>query len=218
VEINYNKLNRSIHEMKEQGYFVSLLIDRIRGPNPSEPSYSVIFAPRNPILETEVHLREKYTEYLSHLSRNMDSGFRLISQSFCSINETVEVATVYTRDKRIPLNIGTPLAPSQQVRSNMTFFQFTRFTLDAAREGFFPYAIEVFSQGRRSTDSYFSVIYEKRNSDTHGNWFRWSLNETTARDMIERETRVAWDVYLTVGYTYLGNREHFVEFRRKGIL
>lgn len=217
VEIRYEELNKSIRDMKGKGYFVSLLIDRIRGRNPSEPSYSVIFAPRNAILETEVYLRDSYSDYLSRLFKNTNDGYRMVSQSFCSIRSSVEVASVYTRDRRIPLNIPTPYSPAMQVRSNMTFFHFTTITLKLAVDGYFPSAVEVFAQGS-STNSYFSVIYEERDVETHGNWFRWSLNTTAARDMIERETRNSWDVYLTVGYTYLNNMEHFVEFRRKGVI
>ena len=215
VDIGYNKLNRSIHEMKEQGYFVSLLIDRIRGPNPTEPSYSVIFSPRDAILETQVNLRDSYEDYLSRLARNTAAGFRILSQSFCSIQDSVEVATVFTRDRRIPLNIPAPRGPAIEVRSNMTFFQFTRITLQLAADGFFPSAVEAFTQGS-TTNSFFSVIYQQRGENTFGNWFRWSLNTTAARDLIEKETSQSWDVYLTVGYTYIGNTEHFVEFRRKG--
>lgn len=214
VEIGYDELNKTIHDMEKRGYFVRLLIDRIRGRNPSEPSYSVIFEPRGAILKTEVFLRDSYTDYLSRLSRNIAAGYRLLSQSFCSIRAQVEVASVYTRDRRIALNIPVPQAPAMEVKNNMTFFDFTRATLALARNGYFPSAVEVFAQGS-STNSYFSAIYEERDVFSHGNWFRWSLNTTAARDMIERETRRSWDVYLTVGYSYLGNTEHFVEFKRK---
>lgn len=159
-------------------------------------------------------MRESYEDYLSRLSSNREAGYRLISLSFCSIRNHVEVASVYTRDRRIPLNLPVPPAPAMEVKNNMTFFEFTTTTLGLANDGYFPSAVEVFTQGHR-TNSYFSVIYEERNLQTHGNWFRWSMNTTAARDLIEKETRRSWDVYITVGYTYLGKTEHFIEFRRK---
>ena len=213
VEIRFDKLNETIHMMREQGYHVRLLIDRYRGNNPS-PSYSVIFEPRNPIFETEVYLRDSFEVYKSRLGAKTQAGFRLLSQSFCSIKGHVEATSVYVRDKRIPLNITAPEYPHQIVRNNLTFFEFTSETLLQATDGYYPFAVEVFTQGSRA-DSYFSVIYEERNENSHGNWFRWSLNTTAARDMIEKETQKTWDIFLTVGYTYLGNTEHFLEFKRK---
>lgn len=217
VEIRFNELNQTIFRLKEEGYFVKLLIDRIRGRNSLEPSYSVIFERRDPIYETRVFLRDSYQAYTSRLSTNTKAGFRLLSQSFCSIQGVIEATSVYVRDRRIPFGIPTPSQPGLVVRSNLTFFQFTTETLRKANEGYYPFAVEVFTQGSTS-DSYFSVVYEERSGNSQGNWFRWSLNTTAARDIIERETRStsAWDVYLTVGYTYLGYTEHFIEFKRKG--
>lgn len=214
VEIGYSKLSRSIHELKEQGYFVNLLIDRIRGRNPDEPSYSVIFTPRDAILETQVNLRDSYEDYLSRLARNTADGYRLLSQSFCSIRGSVEVASVFTRDRRIPLNIPAPRGPDMRVKSNMTFGQFTDVSLRYINDNLYPVAVEIFTQGRRR-ESFFSVIYEKRAGNTY--WFRWSMNTTAARDLIESATQMYWDVYLSAGYTYNGRSEHFLAFRRKGI-
>lgn len=215
VEIGYDMLNQTIHEMRKGGYYVRLLIDRIRGRNPSEPSYSVIFEPRDAIFETEVVMRDRYAAYTKRLESNTKAGYRLISHSFCSIRNRVEATSVYIRDRRIPHNIPVPQYPSLLVRNNMTFFEFTTATLSMAIAGFYPYSVEVFTQGTTSR-SYFSVIYEERDDNSQGNWFRWSLNTTAARSLIEKELQRSWDVYLTAGYTYLGNSEHFVEFKRKG--
>lgn len=215
IEIGYTLLNQTIGEMKRKGYYVRLLIDRIRGRNPSEPSYSVIFEPRDAIFETKVFLRDSYDAYKLRLRRNTEAGYRIISHSFCSIRGHLEATSVYTRDRRITHNIPTPDYSALEVRSNLTFFEFTSTTLELANDGFFPYSVEVFSQGH-TTNSFFSVIYEERSMNSQGNWFRWSLNTTAAREMIHRETQQTWDVYLTVGYTYLDNIEHFIEFKRKG--
>lgn len=216
VEISYEKLNSSIREMRGKGYSVKVLIDRIRGRNPSEPSYSVIFEPRNAIFETEVFLRDSFKAYEVRLAANTRDGYRISSHSFCSIQGSVETTSVYTRDRRLAYNIPVPKYPALVVRNNMTFFDFTTATLTLAGEGFYPYSVEVFVQGDR-TDSSFSTIYEERNDNSQGNWFRWSLNTTAARDLIQLETSKSWDVYLTVGYTYLSKSEHFVEFKRKGL-
>lgn len=216
VEIGFEKLNESIHQMKKQGYDVRLLIDRIRGKNPSEPSYSVIFERRDPIFETQVFLRDSFSSYTSRLDRMTKEGFRLISHSFCSIRGALEATSVYLRDRRIPLDIPTPNYPELKVSNNLTFFAFTSTTLRLASEGFYPRSVEVFKVGE-STNSHFSVIYEKRSENSQGNWFRWSVNTTAAREMIARETAHSWDVYITTGYTYLGNTEHFIEFERKGL-
>ena len=216
VEISFDKLNASIHQMKKKGYFVKLLIDRIRGKNPTEPSYSVIFEPRNSIFETQVFLRDNYKTYLSRLKNQTDDKFRLISQSFCSIQRKIEVTSVYIRDKRLNHNITTPYYPKLHIRSNLTFFQFTDLCLKRAKEGFYPHSVEVYKQ-EGASDSFFSVIFEERHDNSQGNWFRWSLNTTAANELIQRESRRTWDVYLTVGYTYRSNMEHFIEFKRKGI-
>lgn len=216
VEIGHDDLNSTIQAMEARGYYVCLLIDRIRGRNPSEPSYSVIFKPRDPIFRTQVHLRDSYQDYVARLQANTAAGYRLLSQSSCAIRGQVEVASVFVQDRRIPLGLPAPSYPTQHVRNNMTFFDFTTTTLRLASQDFFPASVEVFMQGGEPR-SFFSVIYEERDQDTYGNWFRWSLNTTAARDLIARETQHSWNVYLTVGYTYLGNTEHFVEFQRKNL-
>lgn len=216
VEISYEKLDSSIREMRDRGYSVKVLIDRIRGKNPSSPSYSVIFEPRNAIFETEVFLRDSFKVYETRLANNTRAGYRISSHSFCSIRGNVEATSVYTRDRRIAYNIPIPKYPALVVKNNMTFFDFTSATLTLAGEGFYPYSVEVYLQGDR-TDSSFSAIFEERNENSQGNWFRWSLNTTAARDLIELQTGRSWEVYLTVGYTYLSKSEHFVEFKRKGL-
>ena len=215
VEIGFSELNRTIYDMKDQGYYIKLLIDRIRGKNPTEPSYSVIFEPRAPIFETEHFLRDSFETYKTRLATMTRSGYRLISHSFCSIRGQVEVTSVYIRDRRIAFNIPTPEYPDLVIKSNLTFFEFTDSTIKQATRGFYPASVEVF-KADSSHYSYFSVIYEERDVNTQGNWFRWSLNTTAARDLILTQTQHSWDVLLTTGYTYLQNIEHFVEFRRKG--
>ena len=215
VEIGYNELNRTIKDMREKGYDIKMLIDRIRGRNPSEPSYSVIFEPRHQIFESVVFLRDGFRVHESRQAEMLRAGYRIFSHSFCTIQGSIEATAVYVRDRRIPFGIPVPFYPQQQIRNNMTFFAFTHQTLSLANDNYYPYAVEVYSLPSLS-DSIFSVIYERRSRRTEGNWFRWSLNITAARDLIERETRVSWDVYITTGYTYLGSSQHFIEFKRKG--
>ncbi len=214
VEIGYNQLNRTIREMKEKGYDIKLLIDRKKGRNPSEPSYSVIFEPRDPIFESVIFLRDKFKVHESRLATMLEAGYRLVSHSSCAIRGDIETTSVYARDRRIAFGIPTPTSPQQVVRNNMTFFEFTHMTLRLAKNNYYPHTVEVYSLPSHS-DSIFSVVYEERNVKTEGNWFRWSLNATAARSIIETETRVSWDVYITTGYTYLGSSQHFIEFKRK---
>ena len=200
--------------MQERGYFVKLLIDRIRGKRPTEPSYSVIFEPRNEILETQVYLRDQYDTFLTRLANKTHEGFNLISHSFCSIRNKIEVSSVFTRDRRIPLNISAPFYPHRQTLSNLTFFQFTDKTLRLAHKDYVPSSVEVYMLPKIS-ESLFTVTYTKRTEATRGNWFRWSLNTTEIQDIVKTETKRSWDVFITTGYTYLGKTEHFVEFTRK---
>ena len=214
VEIGYNQLNRTIQDMKEKGYDIKLLIDRIKGRNPSEPSYSVIFEPRDLIFESVIFLRDQFKVHEYRIKKMLEAGYRLVSHSSCAIRRNIETTSVYMRDRRIAFGIPTPSYPQQQVRNNMTFFEFTHVTLKLANEGYFPFAIEVYSLPSHP-DSVFSVTFEERSEESEGNWFRWNLNATAARDLIEVETRVSWDVYITTGYTYLGSSQHFIEFTRK---
>ncbi len=215
VEIGFVELNTTIQLMEKKGYFIKLLIDRIRGKNPDEPSYSVIFEPRHSIYETEVFLRDNYLSFSRRLEKMMEDGYNLISYSFCTIRGVVEVTSVYTRDKRLLFNIPIPSLPAMVFKGNLTFFEFTTVALEYAIKGFYPYSVEVYKQAS-SPYSFFSVLFKERTESTQGNWFRWSLNTTAARDLIRTETVQSWDVTLTTGYTYLGNSEHFIEFKRKG--
>ena len=214
VEISFAVLNQSIYTMQERGYFIKLLIDRIRGKNPSEPTYSVIFEKRDEIFETQVFLRDSFSTYNTRLGRMASDGFRLISHSFCSIRGNIEVSSVFIRDRRIPFNIPTPTYPRWLTNSNLTFFEFTDATLREARNSFIPFAVEVYRYGK-GTQSLFTVLFEDRTEETEGNWFRWSLNTTQVRELVKEQTRNTWDIYLTTGYTHSGKTEHFVEFTRK---
>jgi len=212
VEISFAELNETIHVMEQRKFFVSLLIDRIRGKNPSEPSYSVIFTRRDEIFETKVYLT--LAKYKVRLSRKFRNGYRLLSQSFCSIRGSIEVSSVFIRDRRIAFNIPTPKYPQWRAVVNLTFFQFTEVTLTEARKNFIPVAVEVYKVGGVA-QSMFSVVYEERTDRTEGNWFRWSLNSTAARMLIEETIARSWDIFITTAYTYLGKTEHFIEFTRK---
>ena len=214
VEISYAELNSTILLMEGRNYFVSLLIDRIRGKNPPEPTYSVIFTRRDEIFETQVFLRDSLSRYKARLAHKFQAGFRLLSQSFCSIRGSIEVSSVFIRDKRIPLQIPTPRYPLWRAMVNLTFFQFTKATLVEARKNFIPAAVEVYKVDGIS-QSLFSVVYEERTDETEGNWFRWSLNSTTATRFIQEQIKRSWDIYITTAYTYLGKTEHFIELTRK---
>lgn len=214
VEIQFAELNQTIHTMQERGYYVRLLIDRIRGKSPTAPTYSVVFEPRDEIFETQVYLRDSFATYKTRLATKIRDGYRLISHSFCSIRSHIEVSSVFIRDRRIPLNISTPTYPRWQTRNNLTFFEFTETTLNMAREFYIPLSVEVYKVNGIS-ESLFTVTYEERTKLTKGNWFRWSLNSTAAQELVNTETKTSWDTFLTTGYTYLGKTEHFVEFTRK---
>lgn len=214
VEIRFAELNETIHVMEQRKYFVSLLIDRIRGKNPLEPSYSVIFTRRDEIFETKVHLRDTLAKYKVRLVRKFRNGYRLLSQSFCSIRGSIEVSSVFIRDRRIAYNIPTPKYPKWRAEVNLTFFEFTDTTLREARKNFIPVAVEVYKIDGVA-QSLFSVVYEERTDRTEGNWFRWSLNTTAARLLIKENVAKSWDIFLTTAYTYLGRTEHFIEFTRK---
>jgi len=214
VEISFSELNSTIHLMEGRNYFASLLIDRIRGKNPLEPTYSVIFTRRDEIFETQVFLRDSLRAYKTRLARKFQAGFRLLSQSFCSIRGSIEVSSVFIRDKRIPLHIPTPTYPPWRALMNLTFFQFTEATLAEAKKNFIPAAVEVYKLDGIS-QSLFSVVFEERTDVTEGNWFRWSLNSTAATSFIRDQIRRSWDIYITTAYTYLGRTEHFIELTRK---
>lgn len=216
VEISYAQLNETIHAMKEKRYYVSLLIDRIRGKNPTEPTYSVIFTRRDEIFETMVHLRDTLETYKVRLAQKFQDGFRLLSQSFCSIRGSIEVSSVFIIDRRIHFKFPTPKYPEWRAMVNLTFFEFTGATLKEARRNFIPAAVEVYKVDGL-TQSLFSVVFEERTAVTEGNWFRWSLNSTAAVEFIRANTGDdhSWDIFITTAYTYLGKTEHFIELTRK---
>ena len=217
MDLTFNEMNQTIHEMKAEGYSASVIVDRARGKAPTAPSYSAVFIRKNDILETEVYLRDSVQEYNERLIRMKAAGYRLISHSFCVIQGQLEVASVYERDRRLAFNITVPNLLQWQSYYNLPFFNFSEIALSLGRQNYYPYYVESYNLPGVSTtsSSVFAAIFEQP-IGPNLNWFRWALNKATAEDTITSElTDGIWEPRISLAYNYLGNIRHYLGFTRR---
>ena len=217
LDLTFDDMNRTIHEMKAEGYSASVIVDRARGKAPTAPSYSAVFTRKNEIFETEVYLRDNVQQYDQRLNRMRAAGYRLISHSFCEIQGQLEVASVYERDRRLGFNITVPNMVQWQSYYNLAFFNFSEIALTLGRDGYYPYYVESYNlQGVSTTSSsVFAAIFEQP-IGPNLNWFRWSLSKATAEDTITSELSGGiWVPSISLAYNYLGNIRHYLGFSRR---
>ena len=217
MDLTFDDMNRTIHEMKAEGYSASVVVDRARGKAPTAPSYSAVFTRKNDILETEVYLRDRVQEYEERLKRMKAAGYRLISHSFCEIQGQLEVASVYERDRRLAYNITVPNLLRWQSYYNLPFYNFSEVALSLGRQNYYPYYVESYNlQGVSTTgNSVFAAIFEQP-IGPNLNWFRWSLERSAAEDTITSElTDGIWEPRVSLAYNYLGNIRHYLGFTRR---
>ena len=217
LDLNIDDMNLTIFDQRALGYFAQFIVSRDRGKNPSAPSYSAVFTPKNSLFETEVYLRDSVEQYESRLSTKTAAGYRLLSHTFCRIQGQWEVASVYERDRRLAFNISVPDTEriSWQSEHNLTFFRFSEVALRLSREGFYPSYIQTYKDATTG-NSKFAAVFEKPGSGANLNWFRWALNITTVQDTITAEVNDGiWEPLVTLAYDYLGNIRHYVGFTRR---
>ena len=204
------KARAKIERMREEGFSVWYLTNRRRNKN--WPHYSIVFGRTPDIIETEVYLRDNMTTYFQRLEEKKSLGYRLRSHCFVDLlnNGVLEASSVFTRDRRIPFNITIGNALNWTSYHNLSFFDFTGVALQHGRDNLYPSFLDVWKYG---DESRFAAIFEElQPEDTK--WFRWGMNATVARQVVTL-AKDDWDPVISVGYKYLGNVLHFLQFQRK---
>ena len=216
LDLKIDQMNRTIQNMRTQGYSARYIVTRDRGKNlATATSYSAVFVRKNDIFETEVFLQDSLQEYEQRLTSKTAEGYRLISHSFCKIHGQIEVASVYERDRRLGFNISVPNLVQWQSEHNLTFFEFSDIALTLGREGYYPAYVESYNFGSVTDHSRFAAVFEKPN-DVSQNWFRWALDTTTAKQTIDSELEDGiWQPLISLAYNYLGNVRHYLGFTRR---
>ena len=214
LDLTVEVMNRTIREMKEQGYSARYIVDRDRGKNPIAPSYSAIFTRKHDIFETEVYLRDSVRVYEERLTRMKAEGYRLLSHSFCEIQRQMEVVSVFERDRRLAFNITVLDNVLWESHHNLSFFRFSETALRLGRAGYYPSYVESYNRRGETDSSIFVGIFEKP-IGANLNWFRWSLDTTEARETIDSELDdCIWDPLISLAYNYLGNVRHYLGFTK----
>ena len=215
IDLGYVQLNETIYSMLDEGYSVQTISDRERGNAPtSSLSYTVLFTRTIDILETEVFLRDSVDEYHERLSRMNASGYRIASHSVVQFNGKYEVSSVYKRDRRIAFNISIDPPPKLVSFFNVTFFDFTRLSLDIVQQSYYLNFVEVYADIGNPSARFSAILYEHTDRTIHrGNWFRWGLDEDSLKTLIAGEG-ANWDPFLICGYNYIGVLRYFIEFVR----
>ena len=215
-DLNPEVLRSKIAEMNEKGYSVKYISDRFRGGN-TVCSYSIVFVPTDDIIDTEVFLQDSIATHEQQLATKTADRYVLRSISLCDLTPVggiVEVATVYTRDRRIAAGIPIDDHPKWISYHNLTFYDFTEVTLRHVREKMYPTYVEsYYLSADRTRNSYFSVVLEEQ-SESDSGWFRWGLNYTEAVEQTKTNSR-SWVPCLITGYNYQGRALFFVKFGRK---
>lgn len=215
IDLGYVQLNETINRMSDEGYSVQTISDRERGIAPSSSiSYTVLFTRTEDILETEVFLRDSVDEYYERLSRMNASGYKIVSHSVVHFNSKHEVSSVYKRDRRLVFNITLDTPPKFESFFNVTFFDFTRLSLDIVRRNYYLNFVEVHADIGYPSARFSAILYEHTDRTIHrGNWFRWGLDEEAVKALIAVEG-ANWDPFLICGYNYIGVLRYFISFVR----
>lgn len=210
LDLTFVKMNESLYEMEEEGYFVHSISDRRRGSNPAAPSYSVLYEKRPEHIETKVFLRDSVATYYSRLADMKSKGYRLISHSFCDIRGSVETTSVYIRDRRLLHNISIGRLPKWESYLNLSFLDFTRETLRLSPSNMYPSFIETNVVNRESR---FSIIFLE-NLENIATWYRWGVDtDDTIATLGEEEPR--WEPRMSTSYNYNGMVKHFFLMERR---
>ena len=210
LDLTFNKMNETLFQMKDEGYFPKYISDRRRGSDPSAPSYNAVFIKRPDYIETQVFLRESVDMYNLRLIDMKSKAYRLISHSFCEIKGRTETTAVYIRDRRVLHNITIGRQPAWESYYNRSFLQFTRDTLRLSPQKFYPIFVET---NTVNGESRFAAIYLEQLDDI-GTWYRWGVATESTRETFEVE-EVNWEPVMSTSYNYNGLVNHFFVFQRR---
>lgn len=215
IDLNYNALNETIYRMADEGYSVETICDRERGPvDNSHTSYTALFERTSHILETEVFLGDSVDNYNERLSRMNASGYRIVSHSIVTEDDKFRVSSVYKRDRRLAFNISIGPQPKMESFFNVSFFDFTRLSLEYAKQDYYLNFVEVHSETGNPSARFSAIFYQHTDKTIRsGNWFRWGLNEEGVEALIAREGE-NWDPVIISGYNYIGLVRYFIQFIR----
>lgn len=207
---------QTISTFAARGYFVTHLSSRARGRTPKAPSFSAVFTLTPSVMETTIYLGDTESEYLSRLADRRASGYQLVSHTFCEIQGAVQVASVYSIDKRRLLNISLEEEEEEEAAlwqsfHSLTFLNFTTVALELNVQHFYPSSMEVSCQ--HGTSVVAAVFVQLRTDD---NWFRWGLNTSDVRESVRDEVR-SWQPRLTVAYNYINEVSHYLQFQRRSL-
>ena len=170
VELSPARLLNTIAAMKQEGYSVWGVTDRVRNRAPY-PIYSALFGRTPLIYKTEVFIRDNITTYLRRLQDMKRREFQLVSHSMEQpANMELEATSVWIQDRRIAFNISVDTEPLQwRSHYNLTFLQFTEVTLelgnDDATPKFYPKFVDVHTP-QDGSDSRFVSLYEEITEST----------------------------------------------------
>ena len=215
IDLSASQLNQTLQQMASEGYSIKTLADRERGRAPSSSvSYTALFDRANHLLETEVFLSDSLDEWKRRLVRMNSTGYRLISQSFVEYQDSVQVSTVFTRDKRLAHNIEFDPPPDVVTFTNVSFFDFTGHALDYARRNYYLSHLEVHQLSTEQSSRFSAIMLEHTDKTiAGGHWFRWGLNEAAVQALIQVEAD-SWDPYVVSGYSHQGIINYYIAFRR----
>lgn len=216
VELKPTSLDMKIEEMKADGYSLRYLSCRMQRATPYRRLYAAVFEQLPDIIETEVYLRDSMDTYHARLKEKKEAGYQLVSHCFAHIPEdgSVEVSSVYTRDRRVAFNITAP--PPLQWKSyyNLSFYDYTEVALTLANENMYLTFLDIWNYEGDVIDpeSFFACVFTEHVDNSE--WFRWGMNTTATRALVE-ESRGSWDPVIITGYSYQSQLSHYAQFKRK---